>query len=83
MPAMNADRELIEAAKNGHAECVRMPLAASGPLGEIDGLLEKVFDRDAKVAALMIEEEAGLLDGINLSKCLAEALAKEHSALAA
>ena len=71
------------AAKNGHEQCVRMLRAVSGPLGEIDGLLEKVFELGhAKVAALMIEEEPGLLDGINLPKRLAEALKNSHADMA-
>ena len=72
------------AAYNGHEQCVRLLLAASGPLGEIDGLLEQVIETGcAKVAAVLIGAEPRLLDGINLPKCLAEALAKEHRALAA
>ena len=34
------------------------------------------------MAALMIEEEPRLLDGINLPKCLAEALENRHGDLA-
>lgn len=71
------------AAEDGHLECVRILLAASRPFRGIGGLLKGAIEEGrAKMAALLIEEEPRLLDGINLSKCLAEALAQKHSALA-
>ena len=88
LPLSNAKAEdchaLQVAARNGHAECVRMLLPVSGPLGEIDGLLEKVLESGhANVAALLIEEEPRLLDGVDLSKCLAGARENGHGGLAA
>ena len=71
------------AAKNGHAECVRLLMTASGPLRAIDGLLEQVIEGgSAKVAALVIAEEPRLLEGVDFSKCIAEALENSHGDLA-
>ena len=69
---------------NGHADCARLLLAASGPLGEIEGLLKDIlFAGQAKVAALLVEEDPGVLEGVDLSKCLAEAHKKGRADLAA
>ena len=71
------------AAYNGHAECVRLLLPASGPLCEIDGLLQEAMTAGcAKVAALLIEREPNLLDGVDFSKHLASARERSHRDLA-
>ena len=78
--------EVMGAAVRGgawHVECVRLLLAASGPLCEIGGLLEPVFERgQAEVAAVLIEQAPRLLDGVNLSKCIAVALEKGQKEMA-
>ena len=71
------------AAKNGHAECVSILLAASGPLCEIHGLLEAVIERgQAKMAALFIAEAPRIFDGVDLSKHLAAARKNGHADMA-
>ena len=55
----------------------------SSPLVEIYGLLAvAMVAGQAKVAALLIEAEPRLLDGVNLPKCLAEALENSYGDLA-
>ena len=82
-PKDNESHALRAAACNGHVECVRLLMTASEPLGEIDGLLKQVFDAgQAKMAALLIEEEPRLLDGVDVSKCLAVALEKGQKDMA-
>ena len=77
-------RALRAAAHYGRVGCVRLLLAASSPLCEIGGLLEKVIESgQAKMAALLIGEEPRLLDGVDLSKCLAAAREKDHMDMAA
>ena len=72
------------AARNAHADCVRMLLPVSSPLCEIGGFLEEVFESGHEnVAALLIEEEPKLLDGVDLSECLAAARKRGHHDLAA
>ena len=67
------------AADDGHVECVRLLMTASGPLKEIYGLLEDVIKAgNAELAALLIAEEPRLLDGVDLSQCLAAALESGH-----
>ena len=80
--AANDSAAIRGAARFGHVECVRL-LAASRPLAEIDGLLEDVIKAGgARMAALLIEEEPRLLDGVNLSKCLAAAIENERGEMA-
>ena len=48
-----------------------------------NGLLDEVFERGrANMAAVLIEQEPRLLDGINLPKCLAVALENGHEDMA-
>ena len=55
----------------------------SGPLGEIGGLLEEAFESGhANVAAVLIEQEPRLIDGMDLSRCHAAALENNHGNLA-
>ena len=83
-PKANNSLALRLAAENGHEECVRMLLPASRPLCESDGLLEAVIEAGrAKVAALLIGENPRLVDGLNLSKCIAAAIEKDHADMAA
>ena len=81
-PKADESYALRAAAHYGHVECVRR-LPVSGPLGEIDGLLEKVLESGhANVAALLIEQEPRLLDGVDLSKGHAAALERGHGDVA-
>ena len=74
---------LMLATRYEHVECARLLLAASGPLRAIDGLLEKVINAGSfKMAALLIGEEPQLLEGLDLSKCVAAARENGHADLA-
>lgn len=82
-PKANGSDALRRAASYGNSSCVRLLLATSQPLIEIEGLLDKVIEAGrAETAALLIEEEPRLLDGLNLSQCLALAIENEHGDLA-
>ena len=87
LPVSNAtemgSESLRFATRHGHIECVRLLLPASGPLCEIDGLLQEAMTAGcAKVAALLIEREPNLLDGVDFSKHLASAREWSHRDLA-
>ena len=79
----NGSEALRGAAGNGHAECVKL-LAALGSRHELKKALEEAMDEgESKIAALLIEQEPGCVDGVDLSKCLAAAHKKGHADLAA
>ena len=83
-PKAGESYALRMAASMGHEECVRLLLPVSGPLCEIEGVLGAVLEAGrATVAALLIEEEPRLLDGVDLLKCLAAALENDHLDMAA
>lgn len=71
------------AARHEHMECARMLLAASGPLCEVHGLLEELIQAgSSKMAALLIEHEPRLIDGMDLSKSIALAIESDHADMA-
>ena len=83
-PAARNSLALRWAAESGRVECLWELLAESKPLVEIDGLLAGVMAAgQAKVAAILIEQEPRLLDGMDISKCLALAMENKHEDLAA
>ena len=74
---------LLWAAQNGCVECVRLLLPASGTLLQTDRLLDAVIEGGhANVAALLIEQEPRLLDGVDLAKQLETAVENDHGDLA-
>ena len=80
MPAPKADEwhALRRAARKGHVEFVKLLTAASKPLVEVRGLVAVAMKSgSAEVVAMLIGEEPEVLDGTNLSQCLATAIESE------
>lgn len=74
---------LCLAASNGHLECIRLLIPESDPLLHHQQALTSALESGCpKTLSLMLASEPLFLTGVDLSHCLADAIANGHSDLA-